>query len=267
MKSVLSLFIILFLITSSIPFGFADISTNDSTLSETSTIVSSTPKESRNISVSLHESVGISTNSPQKKNTSIDPSVLYESESFGKMIYLSEDLKIFSSIHEQSVGHVSFVTQPQTTFDRILQIEQTKDRKKNPKIESFYLDDLDQQQSEDLISIDSNVIQTTFFADPFNIISDLIYEQNISESINIFEEKSITNIFNSVSNFDPSFIFDNSFVVVIFAPLVFFLFIFAEDVKFKSETFQRIVHELKKIFLNLLKDKSFFQKIQIHKEH
>jgi hypothetical protein len=223
------------LITSTIPFGFAEILPNDSTLSETPTIVSSTPKEFRNISVSLHESVGISTNSPQKKNTLIQPSVLYESESFGKMVYLSEDLKIISFIHEQSVKHVSFVIQPQTTFDRILQIEQTKDRKKNSKIESLYFNDLDQQQSEDLISIDSNIIQTTFFADPFNIISDLLFEQNILESINIFEEKSITNIVNSVFNFDSSFIFDNSFVVVIFAPLVFFLFIFAEDVKFKFE--------------------------------
>ena len=235
MKSVLSLIIILFLITSTIPFGFAEILPNDSTLSETPTIVSSTPKEFRNISVSLHESVGISTNSPQKKNTLIQPSVLYESESFGKMVYLSEDLKIISFIHEQSVKHVSFVIQPQTTFDRILQIEQTKDRKKNSKIESLYFNDLDQQQSKDLISIDSNIIQTTFFADPFNIISDLLFEQNILESINIFEEKSITNIVNSVFNFDSSFIFDNSFVVVIFAPLVFFLFIFAEDVKFKFE--------------------------------
>jgi len=65
----------------------------------------------------------MSANAPQQKNTIIQPSILYESESFGKMVYLSENLKIISSIQEQSIGHVSFVTQPQTTFDRVSQIE------------------------------------------------------------------------------------------------------------------------------------------------
>jgi DNA-binding LytR/AlgR family response regulator len=86
LKSVLSLITILFLLTSSIPFGFAEISTTDLMSSDTSTIVSSTPKESRNISVSFYESVGVAANSPLKKNTVIGSGIIIESENKSESI-------------------------------------------------------------------------------------------------------------------------------------------------------------------------------------
>ena len=127
MKSVSSLIIILFLITSGIPFGFAETPIIDST-SEQSPIFSSTPKESRNISVSLQESVGITSNVPQKKSITTNPSIISQSESLGKTVYLSEDFKIISSIFEETIVHNSFVIQPQTTLDKVAQIETVKDR-------------------------------------------------------------------------------------------------------------------------------------------
>ena len=111
MKSVLSLITILFLITSSIPFGFAEISTTDLMPSYTSVIVSPTPKESRNISVSFYESVGVATNSPLKKNTAIGSDIIIESENLGKTVYLSEQLNLISSINEQTVVHHPLVAQ------------------------------------------------------------------------------------------------------------------------------------------------------------
>ena len=96
MKSILSLIIILFLISSSIPFGFADVPVIDPTSSEITPIVSSTPKESRSISVSLQESVGLATNSPLKKNPLVYTTIMLTSDSLGKLIYLSESLHITS---------------------------------------------------------------------------------------------------------------------------------------------------------------------------
>ena len=227
MKSVLSLFIILFLLTSSIPFGFAETPLIDP-ISEQSEIVSSTPKESRNISISLQESVGIASNVPQKKSTTTNPSIISQSEYLGKVVYLSEDFKITSSILEQTIVHNMFIVQPQTILDRVSQIEKVKDRKKNSKIDLFYLDNQNQQQSsENLISIESNILQTTFFIDPFNLLSNSINQQNfenILEFTNLFEDKLFVSLLNSVSNFNSSFILDNSFIVVIFAPPAMFSF-------------------------------------------
>jgi len=245
LKSVLSLITILFLLTSSIPFGFAETTTNDSTIPETLSLVSSTPKESRNISVSLHESVGIASNSPQKKSSAINPTIISESEHLGKTIYLSEELNLISSILQQTVGHNSFVIQPQATLDRISPIEQIKDRKKNSKIDLLSLDDSNQHEfSNNLISFDSNILKTSLFTDPLKLISDSIIEQNFEnnlESINIFENESFENLSVYVNILDPSFLFDNSFVILIFTPLAFFLFIFSEDVKFKIEKIRPVL--------------------------
>ena len=232
MRTLLSFIAILLLVTSSLPAGFADITPVDS--SNIESIEQPITQTKKTISIDLDESMGFSTDDPRK--TQVKDTSLFIADHTSKSIHLDEDLSISTSASDQKI-HYDYVTvQIQPTVERILHTDKLRDdRKKNPKIESIYLDDLDQQQSEDLISIDSNIIQTTFFADPFNLITDLISEQNIFESVNIFEEQSITNTFNSISNFDPSLFFDNSFIVVIFAPLVFFLFIFAEDVKFKFE--------------------------------
>ena len=58
-------------------------------------------------------------------------------EYLGKTVYLSEDFKIISSIFEETIVHNSFVIQPQTTLDKVAQIETVKDRKKNSKIDSL----------------------------------------------------------------------------------------------------------------------------------
>ena len=165
MKSVLSLVIILFLISSSVPFGFAEVPVIDLTSSETSLIVSS-PKESRSISISLQESVGLATNSPLKKNPVAHPTFISTSDSLGKLIYLSESLDITSSILEQTIAFNSYITQPQATLDRISQIDKIKDRKKNLKSEIFDLDSSYQQVlSDDFNLIESPISQTTFFVD------------------------------------------------------------------------------------------------------
>ena len=123
-----------------------------------------------------------------------------------------------------------------TTVERILQTDKLRDdRKKNLDLKSLNFDENNQHEYEDLIQIDSNIIKTTLFADPFNFISYYTSEQFILESLNIFEDQSLVIFSGPIYNFDTSFLFDGSFVVVIFTPLVFFLFIFDEDVKFKFE--------------------------------
>jgi len=121
--------------------GFSEVPVIDSTSSEISPIVSSTPKESRNISVSLQESVGLSTNSPLKKNPIYQSYIMSTSDSLGKIVYLSENLHITSLIFEQQVISNSYVIQPQATLDRVSQIDKTKDRKKNLKSKILYLDE------------------------------------------------------------------------------------------------------------------------------
>ncbi len=232
MKALLSFIAILLLTTSSLPAGFADITPVDS--SNITLVEQPIIQTRKTISINLDEIVGLSTDTPKKNE--IQNTTFFIAYNTSKIIHLDEDLSMKSSTHDQKV-HYDYVTiQPQPTVERILQTDKLcDDRKKNLKVDLLNFDDLDQQKSDNLISIDSTILQTTFFADPFNLVFNLISEQNLLEFVNIFEEQSITNIYNSVSNFDPSFLFDNSFVVVIFAPLVFFLFIFAEDVKFKFE--------------------------------
>ena len=238
MRTLLSFIAILLLATSSLPIGFADITPVDS--SNIVSIEQPIIQTRKTISVNLDESIELTTDAPRKKQ--IQNTSVFIADDTSKSIHFDEDLILLSSTSDQKIHFDSIIIQPQITIERILQTDKPRDdRKKNLKIESIHLDDLNQQQSEDLISIDSNIPQTTFFADPFNLISDLIFEQNLLKSINIFEEQSILNIYNSISNFDSSILFDNSFIVVIFAPLVFFLFIFAEDVKFKFEKIRPIL--------------------------
>ncbi|MCV0430675.1 MAG: hypothetical protein K5781_03740, partial [Nitrosopumilus sp.] len=236
MKSAFSLIAILFLLTSGIPFGFAESPSVDSPY-EQSEIVSSTPKESRTISISLEESIGIKSNPPQKKNSEVNSNTVSESGHSKTNISLSEDLNLISSALEESVLHITFISQPQVIIERITQTDKTRDdRKKNSKIETLYLDDSHDQYSSDvLISIPTNILETSFFSDPFNFVSiNQIDFDYVINSLNVFD-KSFTNTLDSFPIFDLSFVSDNSFIIIIFTPLVFFLFIFAEDVKFKFE--------------------------------
>jgi len=258
LKSILSLIIILFLISSNIPFGFADVPVIDLTSSEISPIVSSTPKESRHISISLQESVGITTNSPLKKNSVMDQTVMSTSESLGKMLYLSESLQITSSIPKQSVTSNPYTIQPQATLDRVNQIDKINDRKKNSKLDLLLAGEfVDNSKTNtnlllsDHLSVPTasllileNINQYSFYDDfsffSENLLIDYNFE-NVLQSIDIFD-LSLDTIFDPVVlNFYSSFDLDVNFVVVIFAPLVFFLFIYAEDVKFKIEKVRPIL--------------------------
>ena len=118
MKSVLSLITIFFLITSSIPFGFAEIEQTDA-LTSPNLDDSSTPQEGRLISISLHENIGIKSNQPPKKIPVNNINNEITSTSFGKLIILSESLDIKTSLSEQQTIIHSLISQPQTTLDRI----------------------------------------------------------------------------------------------------------------------------------------------------
>ncbi|MGY5143365.1 MAG: hypothetical protein ACW9XH_02680, partial [Candidatus Nitrosopumilus sp. bin_32a] len=230
MRTLLSFIAILLLATSSLPIGFADITPVD--LSNIESTDQQITQTTQSISINLDETLGLSSDSPRKKQ--IESVSIFITDHTTKSIHLDEKLSVHSSTSDKQIHYDYVVAQSQPSSERILHTDKLRDdRKKNTKIESLYLDNLYQQQSTDLISIDSNVIQTTFFADPFNLISDYISGQNIIESINNLKENSL--IIYSVSNFDLSFLLDDSFVIVIFTPLVFLLLIFLEDVKFKFE--------------------------------
>ncbi|MFQ5476325.1 MAG: hypothetical protein ACE5DT_04755, partial [Nitrosopumilus sp.] len=182
------------------------------------------------------------------------------SDSSGKTVYLSESLHITSSIFEQQV--VAFnphVTQPQATLDRVSQIDKIKDRKKNSKIDLLLAGEfVDNSKTDDNLLLPDhspvptvpllileNVEQHSFY-DEFSPFSENLLVnynlKNILQSIDGSVDLSLDTIFDSVVlNFNSSFDLDINFVVVIFAPLVFFLFIFAEDVKFKIEKVRPIL--------------------------
>ena len=235
MKSVFSLIAILFLLTSSIPLGFAE-TPIDSLESETSPIVSSAPKESRNISISLQESIGMTSNDPQKKSSSINPNTISQSEDLEKVVYFSENLKISSSIFEQSVVHNMFVEQPQTSLDRISQIEKIKDRKKNLKIDSLLSNELivdEKIESSDLLFSEFSSIQVN----PLSILENInlhnldqlfLFNENLFVD-NLDQFTFSSDIFTNISFSET----DQQYVLILFAPLVFFLLLYSEDFKFK----------------------------------
>jgi len=127
------------LVTSSVPIGFADtIPQIDSSLSDESPIQSSTQSR-KTISVSIEENIGLSSGSPIKNAMN---NVVQYIDSFSKLAYLNEDLKLLTSSAEQKIHFNLIHIQPQTIVERISQTDKLRDdRKKNSKIETFYLDD------------------------------------------------------------------------------------------------------------------------------
>jgi len=236
LRKLLSFIAILLLATSIFPIGFADTIPTDSSNNES---IELDVIQTKIILISLEEKIGLTSESPRK--IKIENLSLFVDDSQYKSIDLIEGLTFTTSSSDQKIHFDSIKDQPHTIIERIFQTDKIRDdRKKSLKIETLYLDDSYQQQSLDnSISINFNVLQTTFFTDPLKIICNPLCEynfKNILESINISDELLTNNIFNSINiHFDSSFIFDNNFIVVIFAPLVFFLFIFSEDVKFRFE--------------------------------
>jgi len=241
LKILLSFIAILLLVTSSVPIGFADTTPQiDSSLNDELPLQPSTPTR-KIISIDLEENFGLASGPPTKNE--INNKIQYV-ESFGssdKSIYFNENLQLNTSSNNQKIHFDIIITQPQTIVDRISQSDKLRDeRKKNSKIVMSYIDDTYQQNSQDDFSvIGSSISQKTFLVDPSQIISDFNINnnfENILQSIDIFIDSPLDTISNSfVLDFNSSFVLDVNFVVVIFAPLIFLLFIFAEDVKFKFE--------------------------------
>ena len=245
MRTLLSFIAILLLVTSGFPIGFADTTPTDSSTKES--IEAPVIQSRKIISISLEEAVAISSGPTKKKQIeNTHNSVNIWNDSSLKFINLNEDLTLRTTTTDQFIYLDLIVAQPQTIIERISQQDKIRDdRKKNSKIDLSYLDDSNQHESlNNLISFDSNILKTSLFTDPLKLISDPIIEQNFEnnlESINIFENESFENIFVYVNLFDSSFLFDNSFVILIFTPLAFFLFIFSEDVKFKIEKIRPVL--------------------------
>ena len=186
MKSVLTLIIILFLITSSIPFGFADLQQTDVPIPQNLIDDFSAPKENRIISIFLHESMGIATNEPPKKNSMHQNNAIYISEDSEKFIFLSENLDITTLTNEQQIQINTFVIQPQAILDRVSQIDKVKDRKKNSKYVISDLDDTYQQDSsDDFKLIESPISQTIFFVGLPQIISNSVIDYNFENVLQL----------------------------------------------------------------------------------
>ncbi len=239
MKILLSFIAILLLLTSSVPFGFTDTTPQiDSSLNDESSLQPSSPTR-KIISIDLEESVGLASGPPTKKE--INNKIHYV-ESIGtssKSIYLNENLQLITSSNNQKIHFDTIIAQPQTIVERISQSDKLRDeRKKNSKIEMLHIDDTYQQNSYDDFSlIGLSISQKTFLIDFPQIISNSVIDYNFESVLQLIDDSSDqlhATIFNSfVLNFDSFFDLDVNFVVIISTPLVFFLFIFAEDVKFK----------------------------------
>ena len=199
MKSILSLFIIAFLITSSIPFGFAD--HHIDTVPQNS---ESSSTQSKIISVSLDENIGLESNKPADDKPIESANVVDGQDSFTKFVFFSESLDIKSSLVENQIYLKPFVVQPQTSIDRISQIDKPKDRKKNSMLELFLDDDFNSQPFD--IQLQSFNLENLF--NIFNFESFLeLHDQN-----NLLDKFSTLNNPLSVeyeNNF--SFNFENLF--------------------------------------------------------
>jgi len=135
LKTLLSFVVILLLVTSSVPIGFADTTQQiDPSLNDESPIQPSTQTR-KTISISIEENVGLSSGSPIKKAIK---NVVQYVDSFNKLAYLNEDLKLITSSVDQKIHFDTIFTQPQTILERISQSDKLRDdRKKNSKIEMF----------------------------------------------------------------------------------------------------------------------------------
>ena len=196
--------------------------------------ISSTPKETRNISVSLKESVGIASNSPQKKTSIEQPLIMSTSDTFGKTIYLSENLDINSSMFEQTVQFASFIPQQPATIDRTSQADKLKDRKKNSKLDLLLADEIKTSNHFDA-TISSSLNTVPLVHDPISSLKnnpdlmnfDLLFDEKLfvdtsSEFISLLDQ--LTTLEVSQTN--------HQYFLIVLAPLVFFLLLRSEEFEF-----------------------------------
>ncbi len=247
MKILLSFIAILLLVTSNVPIGFADTtpqinsSLNDELPLQPSTLTRKT------ISIDLEENIGIASGSPTKKEINNITQYVDTVDSSNKLILLNEDLQLFTTHSNQKIHFDTIIVQPQTIVERISQSDKLRDdRKKNSKIEMLYIDDTYQQNSQDNFNlIGSSISQKTFLVDPLQIISDYNINkhlENVLQSVDLLIDSPLDIISDSfILDFNSSFDLDVNFVLLIFTPLLFFLFIFSEDVKFKIEKIRPIL--------------------------
>ncbi len=224
------------MITSSVPFGFADPQQTDSLASTSLSDEFSTLKETRTISISLHESIGIASNHPPKKHSIDDASSIYTSDHSEKLISFSESLDITTSIIEQQIHINSLITQPQTILDRVSQIDKLKDRKKNSKIDLLLIDQfVDEPKTvstelsfdnipiliQPLLILENNVHVGLF--DEFLSYPDKLFTETVSE---LYSSDNFVNISFSET--------DHQYLLIIFTPFVFFLLLRSEGFEFDA---------------------------------
>ncbi|MCV0413253.1 MAG: hypothetical protein K5782_09675, partial [Nitrosarchaeum sp.] len=233
MKSILSLFIIAFLITSSIPFGFADHHI-DITVPDNS---ESSSTQSKIISVSLDENIGLESNKPADDKSIESANVIDEQDSFTKFVFFSESLDIKSSLVENQIYLKPFVVQPQTNIDRISQIDKLKDRKKNSMLELFLDDDFNSQPFD--IQLQSFNLENLFnifnfesfleFSDQNNLLDEF---STLNNPLSVEYENNFSFNFENLFNLTVSET-ESQFVLILFVPFVVFLFLYFEDFEFK----------------------------------
>ena len=112
LRTLLSFIAIMLLVTSGFPIGFADTTPTDSSTEES--IEAPVVKSRKIISISLEESVGISSGPTKKKQIDNIHNNVNSNESSLKFINLDEDLTLRTTTTDQSIHLDLFVVQPQT---------------------------------------------------------------------------------------------------------------------------------------------------------
>ena len=162
----LSFVVILLLIASNIPIGFADtIPQIDSSLNDESPLEPVTQIR-KSISINLEEDVGLSSKPPTKNEMINVPKYTDTISLVGfdlVSIHLNEDLQLLTSYNNQKIHFNAIISQPQIILERISPSDKPRDdRKKNSKDEISYLDGIHQKDSSDVSSlIESPISQPT----------------------------------------------------------------------------------------------------------
>lgn len=148
----LSFVVILLLVASNVPIGFADTMPQiDSSLNDESQLEPAT-QITKTISINLEEDVGLSSKPPTKNEMTNVPKYSDTIDSVGfdlVSIHLNEDLQLLTSYNNQKIHFSAIISQPQIILERISQSDKPRDdRKKNSKVEMF-TDDTHQSSSPD----------------------------------------------------------------------------------------------------------------------
>jgi len=113
------------LTTSCLPIGFANITPVDS--SNIESIEQPITQTRKTISVNLAESIGLSFDSPRKKQIQNTSLLIIDDDSIS--VNLDEDLVLLTNTYDQKIHFDSIIIQPQVTVEQILQTDKLRDDK------------------------------------------------------------------------------------------------------------------------------------------